>query len=99
MYHRSQSVTSLASPFAAAVDLARTGHLPSLPNVPSIGALSGLALPPKPRSAIDRRSATELLPSIHSGVPLALGHLCSTASCHIDLLSVSSATEWHTANS
>ena len=70
MVGRSQSVTSLASPFAAAIDLARTGHLPSLPNVPSLGALSGVALPPKPRSNVERRSATELLPSIHSGAHL-----------------------------
>ncbi len=69
---RSQSVTSLASPFAAAIDLARTGHLP---NVPSLGTMNGLSLPPKPRG-MDRRAATELLPSIHSGGSrIAAGHL------------------------
>ena len=67
MYQRSQSVTSLPSPFAAAIDLARTGRLPTLPNMPSAGTMN--ALPPKHRG-IDRRSATELLPSIQSGVHL-----------------------------
>lgn len=67
MYGRSQSATALASPFAAAVDLAQSVHLSTLPNAPGVGTTN--ALPPKHRG-IDRRSATELLPSIYSGVPL-----------------------------
>ena len=69
VYGRSHSVTSMASPFAAAIDLATAGHLPSLP-ASGLG-LGNKLLPPKPRG-IDRRSASELLPSIYSGVTSCL---------------------------
>ena len=64
---RSQSVSSLASPFGAAIDLARAGQLPSLPGLgPSPGSGPGTSLPPKPRG-IERRAATDMLPNIHTG--------------------------------
>ena len=62
---RSISTTSLASPFAATIDLARSGRL-SGTGGSGTGTGLGSALPPKPRG-IERRAATEL-PTIPSGV-------------------------------
>ena len=60
---RSISTTCLASPFAATIDLARSGRLSG---TGGSGTGPGNALPPKPRG-IERRAATEHLPTIPSG--------------------------------
>ena len=72
---RSISTTNLASPFAATIDLARSGRLSSTGGS-GMGPGLGSALPPKPRG-IERRAATEL-PTIPSGAV----HACSkTPAC------------------